>query len=262
MSRWENRKIQKNSKQQVIWYDRYQLSFREWLIYGAAGVGVCGIIAYSFYRSAIVFAVLCPLGAAFPLYYRRVLIDKRKKRLRQEFKEAVIILGASLSAGYSVENGLVNSVKELEMLYGKDSMIVREFAYMVKGIRMNCPVEQVFGEFAARSGLDDIRNFSQIFAIAKRSGGELASIMSKTADAIRDRIQVQEEIETMTAAKRYEQNVMNLIPFGIIAYVDITSPGFFQVLYTTEAGRILMTICLAVYVTAIWISGKILSIEI
>ncbi len=43
----------------------------------------------------------------------------------------------------------------------------------------------------------------------------------------------------MTAARVFEQKIMNGIPFGIILYIDFTSPGFFQSMYQTWLGRIL-----------------------
>lgn len=76
----------------------------------------------------------------------------------------------------------------------------------------------------------------RVFAAAKRSGGELTDIISQTAGIIRDKIQVQEEIHTMTAARVFEQKIMNGIPFGIILYIDLTSPGFFQTMYHTWLG--------------------------
>ena len=71
-------------------------------------------------------------------------------------------------------------------------------------------------DMGRRSGIQDIDQFAQV-AAAKRSGGELTDIISQTAGIIRDKIQVQEEIHTMTAARVFEQKIMNGIPFGIIS---------------------------------------------
>jgi tight adherence protein B len=55
---------------------------------------------------------------------------------------------------------------------------------------------------------------------------------------------------------------MNGIPFGMILYIDFTSPGFFDIMYGTWMGRLIMTLCLAFYMGAVMLSGKILDIEI
>lgn len=127
---------------------------------------------------------------------------------------------------------------------------------------MNRPVELLLADMGRRSGIQDIDQFAQVFAAAKRSGGELTDIISQTAGIIRDKIQVQEEIYTMTAARVFEQKIMNGIPFGIILYIDLTSPSFFQTMYHTWLGRICMTVCLGVYVGAVYLAKRILDIPI
>lgn len=257
-----NFKTEKSLQLQAISYDTYHLAIKEWVVLTAAGVGCCGAVAYAFYRSCRVFAFLSPLGLLFPFYYRKELCKKRKEKLKSEFKEGVLILAASLSAGYSIENALSVSVAELNMLYGPQGMLAAEFTDMARQISLNRTAEQVFENFAERSDIEEIRSFVQVFTVAKRSGGELVSIMSRTADSIRDKIQVHEEIRTMTASRRLEQKIMNLLPFFIILYIDMTSPGFFDLMYTTVTGRLLMTGCLAIYIVAIWLSGRILDIGI
>jgi len=79
---------------------------------------------------------------------------------------------------------------------------------------------------------------------------------------IGDKVQVKEEILTLTASKRFEQNIMNLIPLIIVLYIDRTSPGFFTLMYTTIIGRIVMTGCLLFYLIALKLSWKILNIEV
>ena len=196
--------------------------------------------------------------------------DYREYQLSQKEWMQYLIMGAGaaglcayfLSAGYSLENSLSLSVKELEGLYGKTGMITEEFSYMEAGVRMNRPVELLLADMGRRSGIQDVDQFARVFAAAKRSGGELTDIISQTAGIIRDKIQVQEEIHTLTAARVFEQKIMNGIPFGIILYIDFTSPGFFHVMYETWLGRIFMTACLGIYVGAVFLAKKILDIPL
>lgn len=243
-------------------YDSYRLSFREWSFFSAEAALIAAVVSYVFYRSLIVFLFFVPFILYFPFYQKKDLVPKRKRKLILQFREGLTVLAGSLSAGYSMENALEESVHELELLYGKNGMIVLEFGHMSHLIRMNIPVEKAMDDFAERSGLDDIRNFARVLRIAKRSGGEIVPIIHHTAEVIADKVQVKEEILTMTAAKRFEQNIMNLIPVFIVLYIDQSSPGFFSLMYTTVVGRVVMTACLAAYAFAIRLSWKILNIEV
>ena len=66
----------------------------------------------------------------------------------------------------------------------------------------------------------------------------------------------------MTAAKQFEQKIMNLIPFFLVLYGDVSSPGFFDMMYQTGAGRGIMTGCLVLYAAAYALAGRILRIEV
>lgn len=251
-----------SEKNGIISYGEYRLSVSEWFRYICEAAGIAAAAAYVFYRSLPVFFFCIPFMIWFPLYKKKDLILLRKRKLLLQFREALSVLAGALSAGYSMENALLESVRELELLYGRDGLIVREFAYMSHLVSMNIPVEKAMDEFSERAGLDDIRNFARVLRIAKRSGGEIVPIISHTADVIGDKVQVKEEIMTITAAKRFEQSIMNLIPLFIVIYIDRTSPGFFTPMYTTIAGRAVMTVCLLAYAFALRLSWKILDIEV
>ncbi len=243
-------------------YRKYRLSKKEWLYFAMLGVMADGLLAYTFYRSVAAFFLFLP-AALYYLFYKKK--DLKKERIRQltlQFKEGILVLSSFLSAGYSLENSFFMSVKELEVLYGTEGMITGEFADIAAGIRMNRPAELLLADMGRRSGIQDVDQFAQVFAAAKRSGGELTDIISQTAGIIRDKIQVQEEIHTMTAARVFEQKIMNGIPFGIILYIDFTSPGFFHSMYHTWLGRICMTVCLGVYAGAVYLAKRILDIPV
>lgn len=223
---------------------------------------MCGLFAYTFYRSWKVFLAALPAAFFYPLWERRRRKEKRQAMLASQFKDGMMILASGLSAGYSIENALTAGEQELTLLYGADGMITREFAGMAQQIRINRPVEQLLMDFAKRSGLEDVQNFAEVFSVAKRSGGDLGGIMRHTADMIRDKMQVREEIATLTASKQFEQKIMNMIPFLIVFYVDISSPGFFEQMYGTGLGRMLMSGCLVVYLAAYVLAQKILAIEV
>ena len=209
------------------------------------------------------FGFMLPLCCGILIWReRRQRLKRRKRMLAQQFKEAMVILAASLSAGYAVENAMAVSLEELRLLYGEQGLIVREFSGMVQQIRTNRNVEQVLAEFAGRSGLEDVQNLAEVLGIGKRTGGDLGSIMRHTAEVIRDKMQVKEEIITLTTSRQFEQKIMNMIPFFIIVYVEGSSPGFFDQMYCTGMGRVLMTMCLILYLTAFWLSERILDIEV
>ena len=74
------------------------------------------VISYVFYRSVIAFLLFLPVTIIYPIYQRKILVKKRKQKLGLEFKEGIQILAALLSAGYSLENALKESVDEIRLI--------------------------------------------------------------------------------------------------------------------------------------------------
>ena len=262
IKRSENSKTNKNYSQQAIDYNSYKFTVLEWLKYSLFAIALTALGSYIFYKSIIIFFILFPFCFLYPNLKRKYLIAEKKHKLVLEFKEAIMILSSLLNAGYSLENSVKEALVELRLLYSKDNLIIREFEYINQLIYMNISVEKAFDDLAYRSHSEDIKSFAKVLRIAKRSGGELESIISHTVNVIGDKVRVKEEIVTMTAAKRFEQSVMNIFPLFIILYIDISSPGFFNIMYTTIIGRLCMSMGLIVYLFAMYISKSLLNIEV
>lgn len=243
-------------------YRIYRLSVSEKLKYGASYMLLFLVIGKLFYDSWIVslFGIII-----FPFLFHRKekkLAKERREKLSLEFKDFILAFSASLKAGYSAENAMVQAGKDLEHMYGKETAMIAECRRIEKQLLNNQLPEVLLSDFAERSGQDEIKDFSAIFMIAKRSGGNLNVIIRNTADMISEKIEKKREIELLFAAKRMEQNIMNVVPIAIIGYVRLTTPDYFEAMYHNVFGIVVMTLCLAVYIGAYFLSVKIIDIEV
>ena len=220
------------------------------------------LTVWLYYRSAWPAMVLWPLGV---WHYRRLekeCAERKKSEFLVQFKEAIQSMASSLHTGYSVENAVKETQKEMLLMYRKEEMICRELRFMVQQIYIHIPVEQIFEEFAARVRLDDVRNFASVFAAARRSGGDMTAIIQNTVNQIGDKIDVRREIDTLLAAKRYELKVMSVIPYVIIAYMALSFPEFTDCLYKNPVGAGVMSVCLGVYLAACVLGARLVNIEV
>lgn len=244
------------------YYKTYQFTLKEWLGYGILYFAVVTMIGYLFYNSIWFSGVM--ILFLFP-YYKLVQkkeTEKRLEKLKLEFKDALTALTASLHTGYAIENAFREAYTELSLLHGEQALIVQEFDYMLKQMHVSRTVEEVVEEFAVRSGLEDIQNFSQVFFMANRSGGKLISIMDAAAETISQKIEVEREILVMIQGKKLEQRIMSVVPIAMIAYLRIGNGAFMQVLYESLVGQAVMSGCLIGYIAALWLGEKIMAIKI
>ena len=69
-------------------------------------------------------------------------------------------------------------------------------------MQVGVPVEQLFWNLGQRSGVEEIRNFGDIFLIARRSGGNLGKILGNLAEVLGEKIRVTGEIQVAIAGKK------------------------------------------------------------
>lgn len=188
--------------------------------------------------------------------------QRKELEFQMQFKDAVQALASALNVGYSVENAMYETQKELLLIYPKSRRISKELMIMVRQMRLQMPVEQALTEFTERMQMEDVRNFVDVFIAAKRSGGNMVSIIQNTVKQIGDKIDVRREIETILAAKKYEFKIMAVIPYAIIGYMALSFPEFMDCLYGNILGIGVMTACLSGYLGAYYLGLKITTIEI
>lgn len=243
-------------------YSQYSFGIKEWVRYILEGILLVGLISYFFYRSVPAFLFLSPFIILYVKEKRRVLNKKRREELNVQFKDALKSINGSLQAGYSMENAFLEAYRDMTEYHGPDSVIAKELLGIKAGIRNNQAIEELVEDMGNRSGVEDILDFAGILRVGKQTGGNLTTLFENCMLTIEEKINIKQEISTLISAKRLEARIMSIIPFFIILYVDMTSRGYFKMLYTGVAGRILMTICLIVYVAAVRLSQRIMEIEV
>lgn len=243
-------------------YRRYRVGVKDICICLAEAAGLSTAVAWLFYRSAWGMLSMVVVFPFILVSYRGKAVKKQQLRLRGQFKECIRVITASLYSGYSVENAFWEAEKELVQLLGARADMCQELHLINQQIRLNIPVETLLRNLADRSGVEEIAGFGQVFGYAKRSGGDFVRILKDTTRRISEKAGLEQELQIMVASRQLEQKIMNVIPLGILLFVELSSPGFLDMMYVGILGRTVMSICLAVYGAAYLISEKIADIKI
>lgn len=243
-------------------YDKYFFSVKDWMEYILRIVIKGVIIGYLFYDTWKMSFLLLPFAIADYFSLKRRKLKDQREELTLQFKSLAEAVATGLSAGYSLERAFKEAKKDLLLLYSEDAFIIQELNGMMMGMQMNIPIEKMLQGFGKRTGIDDIANFANVVAMAKKSGGNLVRIIQKTVNSISDKLAVDQEIATMIAAKQYEQRIMSFMPYVIIFYLRITDKGYFDVLYHNLLGITIMTVFLVVIHLADAWAQKIMEIRV
>ena len=224
----------------------------------AEAAALCTVFSWLFYHSVIPGAVcFLPFYHFYKKRRKKEYFQRRLDILKSDFCDMAESLSASLRTGYSVENAMKKAVLQLESAgKGRGDMAVF-LDRMLTDMQVGTSVEEVWEDFSAAVPVEEIRLFGQIFRLSHRCGASLPAVCGRVVLQIGQKIETSREIETILAGKKTEQKVMNWMPALILFNVDLTSPAMMEVMYTTTAGRAVMTAALGVYMTAFLISEKL-----
>ena len=75
---------------------------------------------------------------------------------------------------------------------------------MIRQIYLQIPMDQILTGWARRVDQEDVRNFVSVFVTAKKSGGDSLAVIRDSISQIRDKMEMQREIDTILAARKYE----------------------------------------------------------
>ena len=77
-----------------------------------------------------------------------------------------------------------------------------------------------------------------------------------------DKMAIRREIRTLTAQKQLEGRIISVMPILVIMGLNVFSPEYLEVLYTTVAGRLIMTAALGGIAASFFLTQKLLDIRI
>lgn len=220
---------------------------KQMVLPGLLTVGSVLLTAWLFFDFAHISWLLLLYVPVALLEQKKEQKRKRKWELNLAFKDALVCLENSLAVGYSPESSIRESLKNLEQLYGRDHDICREFRRVAKQMDLGTSMETAFLEFGRRSGVEDIRQLADIFAVVKRTGGNLSQVLRQTGGVLQDKIDLKRDLHTTIAAKRMEFQIMCVVPYGILLYLKLCAPAMCAALYHNLTGILFMWGVLAVY---------------
>ncbi|MEK3723498.1 type II secretion system F family protein [Paenibacillus sp. FSL H8-0034] len=248
---------------QLLQYNVYEMTSTELIVTLVIAMGILGGIGYVFYQHVIAALLISLVGLYYPKIRRKDLIRKRKALLQLQFKQALASLSSALGAGKSVENAFQEALVDLRLLYPDPrALIVKELETINRRIENGETIEMALNDLSERTQIDDIQQFTEVFATCKRTGGNLVHVIRRTASIIQEKLDIQQEITVMMAQKRFESRVLAFAPVIVIAVLSFSSPDYMEPMYKGITGYLIMSAALLILLGCFGITKLIMNIKV
>lgn len=261
----------------VLNYKTYKMKPYEKILYSSFLFGAGGVVGLIFYgglfkadgratlmtmiSNLVVFGVagLIAIKYFFPIV-KQSLIRKREETLKKQFCNFASALTNALSSGMNMNDSLHAVYEDLQEQYSDEAFIVKEVQEIINGVNNNIAIETMLEDFGIRSGIQDINNFSTVFATCYRTGGDIKSVVRRTTEIISEKTMISSEIETAITSNKMQMNVMNVLPIVIVFMMRMMSQDFAQS-FATIIGVFGLTVSVALTIGAYKLGQKIMDIK-
>ena len=200
----------------------------------------CALFAIGIFLQISIWFVLPIAGLmlSLPFIAIQILVNRRVALLEIQLPDVLDFVARSMQAGHAFTSALQMAATESPQPIGK------EFTIALNEVNFGIPIHEVLGSLADRVDSPDMRYFSVAVLINREVGGDLAGLLQNLSALIRDRLNLRQSVQAMTAEGRTSAWILGVLPFGVFALLYFFSPQFVSVLWHDPLGIQLMVFAL------------------
>ena len=202
-----------------------ELTVSRLLSIAAGASGGLMLIAFLPRRSPIDAVLAGVVGFVVPLWVVRKKRDARIEKLRAQLPEAFDLMARVVRSGQTLSQALLSVAEEFPQ------PISSEFALCHEQQNLGLAAEVAFRDLARRSGVIELRIFVLAVLVQQQTGGNLADILIKLADVVRERYLIRGTVNTLTAEGRMQGWILAGMPPMMLVLLFVLNPSY--------AGRLL-----------------------
>jgi tight adherence protein B len=196
------------------------------------------------------------LGAVLPWLYLSLRRRRRFAAFKDQLADTLQLMSGSLSAGLSLPQSVDTVVRE-----GVDP-IAGEFRRALMETRLGVEMEEALMGVANRMRSVDFEWIVMAIRIQREVGGNLAELLTKVAETIREREYLHRQVKTLSAEGRLSVWILGGLPPGFVGYLMLTNRGYVMPLFSSPIGLVMVTMMVILLTTGILWMKKVVKVEV
>jgi len=136
-----------------------------------------------------------------------------------------------------------------------------EFRRVMADEQLGMPLEDALRSIVPRMDAQDMEQVSLVAELHRQTGGNMAEVLDRVAEAVRERAELNRELRTLTAQARGSRWIVTLIPPVLLLFIDVVNPKYLQPLVNTTTGHLLLIMAAALILIGSFAMGRIVRIE-
>ena len=225
------------------------------VISGVMGVaGLLAAVVLSIHPAMIPLVGL--MMGAVPLCWVLVRRKRRLKAFAGQLPDALEMIARTLRSGQSLAFGF--SMVSTEM----PAPIGREFGRVFEEQNLGISLDESLRSMTERIPNLDLKFFVTALVLQRQTGGDLAEILDKIGELIRDRFRIWGQIQALTGEGRLSGLVLLVLPFVLLVAVYKLNPDYIMVLFKDPVGKQMLAVAAFMQVLGALMIRKIVNIKV
>ena len=138
----------------------------------------------------------------------------------------------------------------------------QELDVLVKEYELGTPLDQALENFGRRIQSKTLAGTITALKIARRSGGNLTELLETAASSLREFARLEGVVRTKTAEGKAQAFVIGMIPVPMVLGIRSMDPRFFEPLFHSFLGQVIIAGAVALWAVAILAARKILDVDV
>jgi tight adherence protein B len=220
-----------------------------WAVFG-------GVIGGARLKGLLGAAACAVVGALIPVIYLRFRGRKRMDKFSEQLPDALDLMTRSLRTGYALGSAIQVVAEEMPDPIGP------EFRRVHEEMSLGRPPTEALLRMCERMETEDLRFFYAAVSIQREVGGNLAEILEKLSEVIRERYKLLSFARVLSSQHRGSAYVLGASPFLMALMISLMSPGWFEALWDWRYGKLLILAALAWQGLGFLVIRRIASIKV
>lgn len=196
-----------------------------------ATFGLVGGLLGWFRGGGVLVILLCMATAAgLPLAYLMYKRQQRLKEFERLFPDGLDMLSRAIRSGYALAGGIQLVGDEMPDPVGE------ELRRVFEEIRLGLDPGEALGRLSTRIPSEDVRFFCTAIRIQRTAGGNLAEVLDRLSEVIRERFKLLGHARALSAQQRYAAIAVGLSPVAFGILFRLMNPNYFDPLLNSPIG--------------------------
>ena len=226
------------------------------LMLGVLLLMMSGLVGMVLHLPATLTGLLMATTLGSAIYYLKLRGVQRIVKIEKQLPDALDLMVRAQQSGHAFISALQITATETR------APISLELRKVFDEINLGMSVQSAMNHLAARIDSKEIRYFVVAVLIQNETGGNLADVLRKTANLIRERQKIAGVVRVLSAEGRISAWILSVMPFLLAFLLYLINPEFISALWKDEMGLVMLGVSFGLMLVGVFWMSRLVQIKV